>query len=334
MRIFFDSRWIAPHGIGRVAREYRDRLVRDFDVIELTHGPKPSSPADWWFLARAFRRSGADLLFSPGYNGTPLVGKRQLFIIHDLIHFGEAEPQWWKKRLYYNVITRAAAARSTVMTVSHSSADELVRCWPETQGRIRVMPNGIAEAFRKACPDPRCTRRGLVLFGNGRWHKNLHGMLKAIATWQRRGGPEAGASVTIIGADGPARALAENMRVKNASFCGVLSDEEMVQLLSTSAALLFCSHIEGFGLPLLEAIACGCPVVASNIAALREVGGPGCAFVDPSSTESIIEGINLAMRIKIDEATRLSLIGSHDWSTRYDMVKLQIDHLAETLHLS
>ncbi|MBK7285443.1 MAG: hypothetical protein IPI83_15020 [Sphingomonadales bacterium] len=62
MRILFDSRWIAPHGIGRVAREYRDRLARDFDLVELIDGPKPSSPMDWWFLGQAFRRSGADLL--------------------------------------------------------------------------------------------------------------------------------------------------------------------------------------------------------------------------------------------------------------------------------
>lgn len=331
MRILFDSRWIAPHGIGRVAREYRDRLVRDFDVVELTEGPKPSRPTDWWFLGQAFRRSQADLLFVPGYNGTPVAGKRQLFIIHDLIHFGRAEPNGFRKRLYYNSVTRMAAACGTVLTVSQASADELARRWPETRGGVNVVPNGISCEFKTCCAAPDAMRAGLVLFGNGRWHKNLPGMLEAIALWQHRGRPGPEAAVTIIGSDEPARALAAKAGVRNLVFAGRMSDENVAGLLTRSAALLFCSHAEGFGLPILEAVACGCPVVASDIPVMREVGKTGCVFVDPHSVEDMASGIDRAIGLAVGQEARQALIAHHDWDASYGLIAEHLRNLAGSL---
>lgn len=331
MQILFDSRWIAPHGIGRVAREYRDRLVRDFDVIELRDGPKPSHPADWWFLGRAFRRSRADLLFTPGYNGTPLAGRRQIFIIHDLIHFGRAEPNGWRKRLYYNSIIRLAAMRGDVITVSQASADELVRRWPETYGRISVVPNGISEPFKSFCPAPDATRYGIALFGNGRWHKNLDRMLEAIALRQEHGRPPMDIRVTVIGPAEPAQSLAAAAGVRNLALAGTVSDENMVALLARSAGLLFCSHVEGFGLPVLEAIACGCPVIASDIPVMHEVGEAGCVFVDPNSARAIADGIDRATGLTIDDETRRRLVARHDWDASYEKVAARIRELARSL---
>lgn len=331
MRILFDSRWIAPHGIGRVAREYRDRLARDFDLVELIDGPKPSSPMDWWYLGQAFRRSGADLLFVPGYNGTPLAGRRQLFIIHDLIHFGKAEPDGYRKRLYYNSITRLAAARAKVLTVSQASADELGRRWPETRGHVGVVPNGISEQFAVRCGVPDGQRAGLVLFGNARWHKNLPAMLEAVALWQAQSPERSQARVTIIGPDEPARSLAAKAGVRNVSIGRGLSDENLAALLARSSALLFCSHAEGFGLPILEAMACGCPVVASDLPVMREVGQYGCVFVDPKSTADIARGIDRAIGLTSDEQARAALVANHSWDASYAMVAAHIRALAEAV---
>lgn len=334
MRILFDSRWIAPHGIGRVAREYRDRMVRDFDVTELREGPKPSHPMDWWFLARAFRRSGADLLFVPGYNGTPLVGRRQIFIIHDLIHFGKAEPNGMGKRLYYNTVTRMAARLGNLITVSEESANALAQRWPETRGRANVVPNGIADTFMSAGPVGNASRWGLVLFGNGRWHKNLGGMLEAIALWQRRAPEGKFVPITIIGADEPARGLAQAAGVRSPFFAGQLSDDEAAGLFTHSSGLLFCSHVEGFGLPLLEAVACGCPVIASDIPVLREIGEAGCIFVDQLSPQAIADGIDRAFKMNVDEKARTALIEKHYWDRSYDKIAAYIRALGATLNLA
>lgn len=331
MRILFDSRWIAPHGIGRVAREYRDRLARDFELVELSDGPRPSSPMDWWFLGQSFRRSEADLLFVPGYNGTPLAGRRQLFIIHDLIHFGRAEPNGFRKRLYYNSMTRLAAARAKVLTVSHASADELGQRWPETRGRIGVVPNGISEAFVARSGSRQDRRTGLVLFGNGRWHKNLGTMLGAVAHWQAHGRKADQSPVTVIGPAEPARALANAAGVQNLVIAQGLADEQLADLLTRSAAMLFCSHAEGFGLPILEAIACGCPVVASDIPVMREVGQTGCVFVNPNSVSDMASGIDRAIDMRWNEAARATLVAQHGWDASYARVAHEIRALAADL---
>lgn len=319
-RILFDSRWIAPHGIGRVAAEYRARLSADFTVIDYEDTAKPSSPKDFIALARAFRRSGADLLFTPGYNGTPLVGRGQLFIVHDLIHFGEQEPGGFKKRLYYNTITRAAARRGLMLTVSEASADEIVARWPEQRGRIRVVPNGLSPVFHAR--EAPVARRGLTLFANARWQKNLPAMLAAIAAWQARGGSDE--PVTLIGPPQPASELAAAAGVRHLVFAGRIDDAGLAALLRRSRALLFCSLLEGFGLPLLEALACGCPVVASDIPVFREVGTDGCALVDPADIASIAAGIDRAIAITIPPELSRAVAERHDWSNSYRLVAAAI----------
>lgn len=316
-RILFDARWIAPHGIGRVAREYRDRLAADFDVVDVTAASKPSSPRDWLTLATAFRRSGADLLFTPGYNGTPLAGRRQVFIIHDLIHFGAQEPGGAKKRMYYNTITRAAAARATVLTVSQASADEIARRWPETRGRTVVVPNGLSDVFRHP-PETDAARSGIVLFANERWHKNLPGMLAAIARWQAGAGSDE--AVTLVGDPATAAAAANAAGIRHAAFPGRIDDDALAALLRRSRALLFCSFVEGFGLPLLEALASGCPVVASDIPVFREVARDGCTFVDASSTDSIADGIARAVATTVAPAATAAVLERYDWSRSYAIV--------------
>lgn len=319
MRIMFDSRWIAPHGIGRVAREYRDRLARDFELVELAEGPKPSHPLDWLYLGLAFRRSRADFLVSPGYNGTPLAGERQLFIVHDLIHFRPEEPGGRAKRLYYNLITRQAARRGALVTVSHASADEIGRIWPEAAGRIPVVPNGIAQAFLDQSSSADVPRGGLVLFGNARWHKNLERSLDAVARWQQRTG-RGSTSVTIVGPGDQAVDIARRLGVTELRLAGKIDDEALAGLLARSEALLFCSLAEGFGLPLCEAVACGCPVVASDLSVMREVGGPGCTFVDPLDVDDIARGIEAAVGQRIGGDTRRSVAAMHDWDRSYDML--------------
>ncbi|WP_194920100.1 glycosyltransferase [Novosphingobium sp. NBM11] len=282
---------------------------------------KPSAPTDFLTLARAFRKAEADVLFTPGYNGTPLAGRRQVFMIHDLIHFGAAEPGGFRKRLYYSTVTRAAAALGTVLTVSDASAAEITRRWPEARKRIRVAPNGLSAVFAQAVDtDPAAARSGLVLFTNNRWHKNLPRMLAAIAAWQAKAGPDADAPVWLVGPESPAQDLAARAGVRNASFVGRIDDTALVNLLLRARALLFCSLTEGFGLPLIEALTCGCAVVASDIGVFREVAREGCAWVDPNDTEAIAAGIEQAHRADVSRAQRADIASLYDWDRSYAIV--------------
>ena len=328
-RVLFDSRWIAPHGIGRVAKEYRDRLAKDFDVVDIAATAKPSLPTDFATLAMAFRKSEADVLFSPGYNGTPLAGRRQVFIIHDLIHFDKAEPGGWKKRLYYKTVIRSAARLGTVLTVSQASADEIGRRWPETRGNVRVVPNGLAQPFLPTHVDgDRAARRGLVLFANGRWHKNLPGMLAGIARWQAGGGAGSDEPVTLVGAPEPVAATVASSHVQNVTFAGRIDDEDLATLLRRSRALLFCSFIEGFGLPLVEALACNCAVVASDIPVFREIADAGCVFVDPAQPVLIAAGIAQARDAAMPPALASQIAAQFDWERSYALVASAVEAAA------
>jgi glycosyltransferase involved in cell wall biosynthesis len=328
MKIFFDSRWIAPHGIGRVAAEYRNRLAAEFDVIEYLATNKPSSPMDSVRVAHDFYRSGADIFVTPGYNGTPLIGRKQVFIVHDLIHFSDREPDGTRKRLYYNTVTRLAARRGRILTVSEASAAEIEQLWPEQRGKVLVVGNGVASAFFKPVVPKSVNRHGLVLFANTRWQKNLPAMLAAARIWQDAGGAGADEAITIIGNPMAARGLVNVAGLRNVAFPGAIDDDALATLLRQSRALLFCSLREGFGLPVLESLACGCPVVASDIPVFREIAHQGCAFVDPASVISIAEGIGRAVVLKVEQATQERIASEFDWSRSYAKISALIRGLA------
>lgn len=293
-RVLFDARWTGRHGIGRVAEEYRRRLKGDFAVVEMSGDAKPSSPLDIVRTARAFSREQADLFVTPGFNGNPLLGRRQVFFVHDLTHIQFDDKKVWLKRIFYDTVIRAAAARAAaVVTVSEFARDQIASRWPECADRLHVVPNGISGAF--TAPPPGLAnpgrRRGLVMFCNNRWHKNLPTMLEALSR-TRRDAPEAFAELCPITLVGTYSEDVRDLVVRNGLedrvvAAGPVDDETLAGLYRGARALLFCSLSEGFGLPIVEAIACGASVVCSDIPAFREIAGSGCVFVDPHSPEQI-----------------------------------------------
>jgi glycosyltransferase involved in cell wall biosynthesis len=88
---------------------------------------------------------------------------------------------------------------------------------------------------------------------------------------------------------------------------------------------------EGFGLPLIEALSCGCPVVASDIAVFREIASAGCVFVDPGDTEAIAVGIDQTSFMEVAPATSLAIADRFDWNNSYAMLKTVVE---ERLSLS
>lgn len=94
----------------------------------------------------------------------------------------------------------------------------------------------------------------------------------------------------------------------NILMLGYVDDEDIVAIYNLAKVLLFSSFYEGFGLPILEAQACGCPVITSNISSMPEVGGKGVLYVDPYSVENIVRGIERLQRVSKGEGYRLALI--------------------------
>lgn len=291
-RVLYDERWSGSHGIGRFARALLPPLAQAFEVTPIRDASRPTSVLDFLRTARAARRSHADIFVSPGFNGSPLMPCRQVFVIHDLIHLDPRAPG--RRRvlngLFYDTIYRRAAVKAAVViTVSEASRSAIAHRWPEVAQHLAVVPGAVSEVFRKTAAS--APRSGVVLFTNLRWHKNLPRMLDALASGA------SGVRLNFVGPVSPElQALVEVRGLADRSvYHGSVTDEALAILYHSARLLMFCSLTEGFGLPVLEALACGCQVVASDIDAHREVAGGACVYADPEDVASMADAVTRAL---------------------------------------
>jgi glycosyltransferase involved in cell wall biosynthesis len=284
--ILSDARWSGPHGIGRFAREVLSRLP---EHAQLTGGPRPLSAADpLWLSCQVVARRPA-VFFSPGFNPPPLCPARLVFTIHDLIHLEMPGAAGEAKRLYYALVVKHACRRAhRVLTVSEYSRARIV-AWSGLPGeRVVNVGNGVGAPF-----DPDGPRRQpgfpyILYVGNARSHKNLDRLLPAFRELDRRD-----LRLLLAGAHTPALAdEAARLGIGDRTvFLGTPADDELAALYRGATLLAMPSLMEGFGLPALEAMACGTPVVAACSTALPEVVGEAGVYVDPSDWRDIARGM-------------------------------------------
>lgn len=297
MNILYDARWIGNHGIGRFARELW-RLLPGLAPFQAKR--QPSHPLDPAFLGVALWLRRPALFFSPGYN--PPLGWPYPFVftLHDLnhVHFsGNSSPA---KRSYYKYVIRPACHKAAfVLTGSEYSRNE-IREWARIKDEhIVSVGYGVGWPFSPSGGRYDPGYPYLLYVGNHKPHKNLGRLLKAYAMAGVRGSvrllltgtrdPEISAQIDGLG-------LNEDVR-----FLAYPQDEELASTYRGATALVFPSLYEGFGLPPLEAMACGVPVLASNVCAIPEVVGEAAVLVDPLDVGGIAEGIR---RLVDDQALR------------------------------
>ncbi|KAB8139618.1 glycosyltransferase family 4 protein [Chloroflexia bacterium SDU3-3] len=267
-------------------------------------------------LARA-----PDVLFVPAHVvplGAPALRRtRTVVTIHDMgyIHFPEAHAR--AHRLYLRLSTAwSARVASHVIAISGATRDDLVRHARVPAEKIQVVHHGVAPRFRPCPPEAVAQareRHGLagapyVLFvGTVQPRKNLERLIEAFAALGEA--ERAGARLAIAGKLGwltqaieqkaAALGVAEHIR-----FLGYVPDADVPALLTGAAAFAFPSLYEGFGMPVLEAMACGTPVLTSTTSSLPEVAGDAALLVDPRDTAAITAGL---ARLLGDAALRADL---------------------------
>jgi glycosyltransferase involved in cell wall biosynthesis len=266
---------------------------------------------------RAARRTGAQVYHCPALRAPLRRGATPTVVtVHDLIFLVRPETvSAWNRRYSRATVRRVLAAADRIVAVSHATADDLDRLLGVDGTRVRVVPNGVEEAFLRgesgALPARLAGVGPFMLFvGTPEPRKNLPRLVEAVERLRASG---RGERLVVAGGEGGGR---ESLPASDTVVAlGRVSDDELRALYAHARCLALPSLHEGFGLPALEAMAMGCPVVASGSGALPEVCGDAAVLVDPLSAASIADGIVAA----IDDGERLRAAGraralAHTWA--------------------
>jgi glycosyltransferase involved in cell wall biosynthesis len=328
LTIGFDTRaaFLDPHrGFGRVTRSLADALLRlrpGEVVLFVPHGacvPQPwyplaarivalrrprrgafffDGPAWRWALARV----RVDVLHLPAWTVPRRLPVPVVATFHDATPFRfPSPPEAWRRHRARSAI-RSLARADRIHAVSHFAASQLLATLDVPAANVSVVHLGVATPFTPApAPEPPVH---LLFVGGGDPHKNLELLVAALAH------PEA-ASLPPLVVAGPVAGdprLARLVAAGRARTVAGADDEALAALYRRALALVVPSRNEGFGLPALEAMACGCPVVAARAGALPEVCSEAALLLDPDDPAAWRQAL-LALQREPERRAALSRAG-------------------------
>jgi glycosyltransferase involved in cell wall biosynthesis len=339
MRIAFDLRRIRNPGIGRYMKclveailkqqtehDYLLLLPPDADDVISARSVRTTrvvprsryySVSEQIELPRILRKHKVDLLHSPHFLLPVSRPCRAVVTIHDVIYLAcPRDLPSSRGKLYYSAMMRTSARLATrIITDSVFSKEEIVRYLHVDPAKISVIYPAV-DAGLAPISDPGflqavLSRHGIdndFIFYTGIYkpRKNHAGLMRALQYFLARGGD---AQLVIAGPLGDGerelRNLAEDLRIaKRIIFTGYIEDSELCALYTAARVYACPSLYEGFGFTVLEAMACGTPVVCSNTAALPEVAGDAALYADANNTQAFGEAL---YRACTDEIVRRDL---------------------------
>ncbi|MHA6247677.1 glycosyltransferase family 4 protein [Pontibacter sp. CAU 1760] len=341
-----DARMIHASGIGVYLRNILPFLAEKYDTTLLgcpqelakfkwpantrilSAGAPIYSLKEQWQLFR--KVPACDIFWSPHYNVPvlPLPARKRVVTIHDTYHLAYQHTLSHFKKAYARYFLRTAALRSNaVITVSQFSKAELMRYTGVSPAAVSVIYNGIqAATFNKSSTasaqenlqgrHPNLPKQPFLLFvGNVKPHKNLLTLLRAYAQVIKSQdiphhllivGQQDG---FITGDQAVGAYLREHPTLQErVHFTGYVDDQDLPLLYNAASLFVFPSLYEGFGLPPLEAMACGCPVIASNAASMPEVCGQAALYFDPLDVP-VLAGLLLRVLREKDLREELQKLG-------------------------
>jgi glycosyltransferase involved in cell wall biosynthesis len=262
-----------------------------------------------WRMSRALSGPGFDVLLFPTiYSYVPTFCRaRKLVMVHDVIAetFPHLTVPRFSSRLFWNAKVKLGRMQAdALITVSDYSRAGIVRRFGIDPARVFVVGEAADGVFRKLdspVPTPKLRSLGIsadarmvVYLGGFSPHKNLEALVKAFARIAARG-EFADVKLVMVGDTsgdafhtyfGTIAAQVEALHLRERTvFTGYLPDEDVVALLNLSTALALPSLMEGFGLPAVEAAACGCPVIATKASPLEGLLGAGGLYIDPGEPQ-------------------------------------------------
>jgi glycosyltransferase involved in cell wall biosynthesis len=251
------------------------------------------------------KREEYDFLHLLWFNIPVVHPKPFILTIHDLDTIIHSNYYSWKFRGYYNLLLRFSLRRAvSIITVSHASKRDIIRVFRIPAERVHVVYHGVDKIFQpieeKNCLSEIQAKYGIegeyiIHTGGIGLRKNIGRLLEAFALVCR--GTERVISLVITGVGAvdlvkQLKRYAEHLKIgERICFVGYVPEEDMPKLYCGALALVYPSVFEGFGLPIIEAMACGTPVVTSNVSSMPEIAGDSAILIDPFRVEDIAHGI-------------------------------------------
>lgn len=287
MNLLVDDRWFGATGIGRYAKEILQRVPPGCTVDYISKAWAIKNPLSPFFLGREINAKAPDLFWSPGF--MPPASSRFPYIItvHDLIHLKYGSRL---QVIYYNNIIRPLLKKAAcILTVSEYSKNEIVDWTGLPPEKVVSIYNAVSAGYTSNGEKYSPGYRYLLYVGNKRYHKNLQRLLIAFS--------EAAISndIRLILTGDKTNELSRLAGTLNISerlvFLGYVPEDDLPSIYRGALAVMLVSLYEGFGIPVIESMACGIPVMASNVSALPEISGGAAYLVDPADTNEIRHGI-------------------------------------------
>lgn len=296
-------------------RPYSKEFVFSENVTPVVVAPPTRHPLLWWFwfecrIPQVLKKYKADLFVSPDGYLSLRTGVKQLAVIHDLNFVHRPQDLPWLMARYYNYFfPKFARCAKRVATVSRYSKEDLQQTYGIAPDMIDVVYNGVNPQYAPTSENEKQKTRQRFTTGEpyflyvGSLHsrKNLDGLLLAYEAFRKSG--KSNVKLVIAG-----QLMFSSRRLtqvygsmqfqEDVIFTGRLSVDDLHQVLGAALALVFVPHFEGFGVPVLEGMRAGIPVICSNTSSLPEVGGDAVLYVDPAQPGQLAE----AMHQLVDDA--------------------------------
>lgn len=331
MRIAIDIRKLHDYGIGTYLRnllrqlaridhdteyvllcrrsdqQFADQLGRNFRSVNEPSGLY--SVSEQLSIPLNLARLSPDLFHTPHYVLPPLAPCRSVVTIHDCIHL--IFPQYLPHRMAYlyarTMFWTAVHRASSILTVSEASKNDILRFFDVPASKVTVIYNAIDDLFFEEPPEAEIVRvreryqlhdRFVMYGGNVSPHKNVERLIEAFVLLRRDGLDDLKLLVTggeVSRYSSLRRAVHRHNLHQHVRFLGYQSTTTLAALYRLADVFVFPSLYEGFGLPPLEAMASGTPVVVSNVSSLPEVVGDGAIQVNPYEPRAIADGVQRAL---------------------------------------
>lgn len=298
------------HFVFLFDRPHDEQFVYGSNVTPLVLSPQARHPVLYylWFqhsVKPLLNKMKPDLFLSP--DGFLSLGARcrQLPVIHDInFHHNRKDTRWLTSRYYNHYFPKFAREATRIVTVSEYSRNDISKQYGVDQSKIDVVYNGINEFFKPVNQWTQEETRRKYSYGQpyflfvGSLHPRKNGvrLIEAFTLFKKQHSSNIKllfAGPGLWGLKEVRKALERSGAKDDIIFTGRLKDDDLAKVTGSALALTYFPYYEGFGIPLIEAMASGIPVVCSNVTSLPEVAGDAALLVDPMNVEKIAEAMSV-----------------------------------------